>query len=689
METRAQRNRLAGEKSPYLLQHASNPVDWFPWGEEAFDKARREEKPVFLSIGYATCHWCHVMERESFESQEVADFLNARFVSIKVDREERPDVDDVYMGAVQALSGQGGWPLTAFLTPDGKPFFGGTYFPYPSRYGRPSFLDLLGHIHAVWTSDRRKVLTSAGAIAAHLAEGAAHFATGERLGLEALQAAHGQLERRFDRTYGGWGEGTKFPTPHVLSFLLRFHDRTRDQGALDMVTRTLDAICQGGLRDHVGGGFHRYCVDRTWTIPHFEKMLYDQALLVRALVEAHLVTGDQAYARVARETIDFVLRDMTTPEGAFTSAWDADSEGVEGKFYVWTEAELKALLGDDFAAFARVHGVTAHGNHEEVPGGNHLLVVTPVLEAAKRLGVTPDDLERTLARCRATLLEARARRVPPLHDDKVLADWNGLMIGALAVAARGLGEPRFAEAAARAAAFVLERMRGPDGGLMHRWREGELAVPAMSDDLAFLAWGLLDLYAATRDPRWLGEARRLADDLVRDFRDEAHGGVFLVREGTALIHRPKPTYDGAVPAGNSVAALVLLTLGHLGQDEALAREGGRCLDAAAELLAKAGGHGGTQALQALDLHLGPAREVVVAGDLAVADTQALLRELDRRFLSRTLVVHRPVDAAPIAALAPFAAAQGPIDGRATAYVCQGYACQRPVHGPGELAALLR
>ncbi|MBX3471455.1 MAG: thioredoxin domain-containing protein [Planctomycetes bacterium] len=688
METRARRNRLAGEKSPYLLQHASNPVDWFPWGPEAFDKARAEEKPVFLSIGYATCHWCHVMERESFESQEVADYLNAHYVSIKVDREERPDVDDIYMGAVQALSGQGGWPLTAFLTPDGQPFFGGTYFPYPSRYGRPSFLDLLQHIQALWADDRAKVVQSAGAIAAHLAGGASQFATGQALGLDTLKEAAGQLERRFDRAHGGWGEGTKFPTPHVLTFLLRHHDRTRAPGALDMVTRTLDAICQGGLRDHVGGGFHRYCVDRTWTIPHFEKMLYDQALLVRALVEAHLVTGDQAYAQVARETIDFVLRDMTTADGAFTSAWDADSEGVEGKFYVWTEAELKALLGDDFAAFARVHGVTAHGNHEEVPGGNHLLVVTPVPEAAKRLGTTPDALEATLARCRARLLAVRGERVPPLHDDKVLADWNGLMIGALAVAARGLGEPRFAEAAARAATFVLERMRGPDGALMHRWREGELAVPAMSDDLAFLAWGLIDLYAATRDPRWLAEARRLADDLVRGFRDEAHGGVFLVREGTALIHRPKPTYDGAVPAGNSVAALVLVTLGRLGQDEALAREGARCLDAAAELLAKAGGHGGTQALQALDLHLGPAREVVVAGDLAAADTQALLRELDRRFLPRTVVVHRPTDPGPIAALAPFAAAQGPIDGRATAYVCQDYACQRPVHGPDELAALL-
>jgi uncharacterized protein YyaL (SSP411 family) len=684
METRAHRNRLAGEKSPYLLQHASNPVDWFPWGDEAFEKARREQKPVFLSIGYATCHWCHVMERESFESETVAAYLNEHYVSIKVDREERPDVDDIYMSAVQALSGQGGWPLSVFLTPEGKPFFGGTYFPYPSRYGRPSFLDLLQHIHELWTSERQRVVGSAEAISQHLAQGATNFATGARLDRETLKEAVGQLERRFDRAHAGWGEGTKFPTPHIMSFLLRWHDRSGDQGALDMVTRTLDAIVEGGLRDHLGGGFHRYCVDRTWTIPHFEKMLYDQALLVRALVEAHLVTGDARYAAVARETCEFVLRDMTTPEGAFTSAWDADSEGEEGKFYVWTEAELRQHLGDDFPAFARVYGVTAHGNFEEFPGQNHLVLARPLADAARAQGMSVEALEQFLARCRARLLEVRGRRVPPLHDDKVLADWNGLMLGALAMAGRGLGEPRYVEAAARAATFVLEKMT-VDGALKHRWREGELAIDAMSDDFAFMSWGLLDLYAATRDPRWLREAKRLAGDLLAGFEDPEHGGVFLTRAGTDLILRPKPTYDGAVPAGNSVAALVLVTLGRLTQDEHLVRAGSRCLDAGAELLAKAGGHGATQGLQALDLLLGPTREVVIAGELGAADTKALLEVLDRRFLPRTLVVHRPPDpAGPIVELVPFVAAQGPLDGKATAYVCQEYACQAPVNTPDAL-----
>jgi uncharacterized protein len=421
VQAHAHTNRLAGEKSPYLLQHAHNPVDWYPWGEEAFEKARREDKPIFLSIGYATCHWCHVMERESFENETVAAYLNEHYVSIKVDREERPDVDDIYMGAVQALTGQGGWPLSVFLTPDKKPFFGGTYFPYPGKYGRPSFLDLLNHITGLWTSDRQRVLGSADAISKHLQESVTSFATGETLGAATLTDAFEQLRRRFDDAHGGWGNGTKFPTPHVMSFLLRHHARTGEPEALRMTRKTLDAICDGGLRDHLGGGFHRYCVDREWVIPHFEKMLYDQALLVRALVEAHLVTGDARYAAVARETIEFVLREMTTSDGAFTSAWDADSEGVEGKFYVWTQTELQALLGADFLPFAQVYGVTKDGNFDEFPGENQLVLAAKVEDVAKKHGLTPAALEQKLAASRAKLLAVRARRVPPLHDDKVLA----------------------------------------------------------------------------------------------------------------------------------------------------------------------------------------------------------------------------------------------------------------------------
>jgi uncharacterized protein len=684
-------NRLAGEKSPYLLQHAHNPVDWYPWGEEAFERARREGKPVFLSIGYATCHWCHVMERESFENEEVAAFLNAHFVSIKVDREERPDVDEVYMGAVQALSGSGGWPLTAFLTPEQKPFFGGTYFPMPGKYGRPSFLDLLRHIHEVWSGDRQKVLRSADAIAAHLAEGEKAKPADEGLDLSTLHAGFEQLRSRFDSAHGGHGSATKFPTPHVMSFLLRYHARTKNPTALDMATRTLDAICERGLRDHLGGGFHRYCVDREWTIPHFEKMLYDQALLLRALVEAHQVTGKAAYAEAARECVAYVLREMRAPGGAFTSAWDADSEGVEGKFYVWTKAELQALLGADLEPFALRYGVSDHGNFEEVPRSNHLLRAMPLEAVAKRTGLPAAEVVLRLDRAKQLLLAARGKRIPPLHDDKVLADWNGLMIGALAYAGRALGEPSWVEAATQAAEFIRTKLTDDQGRLMHRWRDGQTAIPALLDDHAFLAWAWLDLYAATWDPVWLERARDLARRMLDGFWDAEGKGFWLPPKETALIHRAKPVYDGAVPAGSSVAALVLLQLGRLLQDEALWARGQESLHAAGELLSQAGGHGGTQALQALDLVVGPVREVVVAGALDDPATQALLDVLRRRFLPRTVVVHRPADPAAatrLAGLVPFSFAQGPQGGRATAYVCEGYACKAPVFDPAGLTKAL-
>jgi uncharacterized protein YyaL (SSP411 family) len=680
-------NRLAQEKSPYLLQHARNPVDWYPWGDEAFEKARREDKPVFLSIGYATCHWCHVMERESFEDEAVAAVLNEHFVAIKVDREERPDIDDIYMGAVQALSGSGGWPLTAFLTADGKPFFGGTYFPNPSKYGRPSFMDLLRHIREVWTGDREKVTKSAAAIAAHLAEGEQSKRAEGPLDLSTLHAAFEQLRSRHDRAHGGWGTGTKFPTPHVLSFLLAYHARTKNPTAKDMALSSLAVMCERGLRDHLAGGFHRYCVDREWTIPHFEKMLYDQALLVRALVEAWQLTGDGRWADVARETLDFVLRDMTSADGAFTSAWDADSEGVEGKFYVWTEAELKAALGADFALFAARFGVTAGGNFHELPGANHLLLATSIDEAAKKAGVPVAGARETLEACKQKLLARRASRVQPLHDDKVLTDWNGLMIGAFAYAGRALGEPRFVEAALRARGVIRAKLQ-PGSGLLHRLRGGEAAIPALLDDHAFLAWADVELYAATWDPTWLASARDLTRAMVEGFWDAKGGGLFQAPADTKLIHRSKPSYDGAVPAGGSVAALVLLELGRLLQDDDLWAKGQEVLNAKGELLSQAGGHGATQALLALDLVVGPVREVVIAGAADDAGVIAMRDLLRKRFLPRTLVVHRPVDGSAIAKLVPFVAEQGPKGGKATAYVCEGYACQAPVHDVAALGKAL-
>ena len=686
--TSARQNRLAGEKSPYLLQHAGNPVDWYPWGEEAFARARAEDKPVFLSIGYATCHWCHVMERESFESQEVAAFLNQRFVSIKVDREERPDVDEIYMGAVQAMTGSGGWPLSLFLAPDGRPFYGGTYFPMPRKFGRPSFLDLLQALDEAWRNKREKVLDDARWMHEHLQ---AQGREGEpaALGEELLRTGFEQLRERHDDERGGFGGQMKFPTPHNLTFLLRWDARAGAPEARRIVTTTLDAMAEGGLRDHLGGGFHRYAVDPEWEIPHFEKMLYDQAGLVRAYVEGWQVMRHARWAEVARETCEFVLREMRAPGGAFTSAWDADSEGVEGKFYVWTQAELREALGADFPAFAALYRVSEGGNFHELPGANHLQLRQPLADAARQVGTSEAELLARVARCQATLLALRARRVPPLHDDKVLADWNGLMIGALALAGRALGEPRYVQAAEEAATFVLETLRALDGGLLHRWRDGEAAIPALLDDHAYLAHGLLELFQATGRARWLSEARRLAAALRERFADAERGGFFQTPSDTTLITRSKPGYDGALPSGNAVAAEVLLRLGRLLPDEALLEEGRRALSALSQTLARAPGLAATWALAALDVALGPAREVVLAGPPDEPDFQALARAVDERFLPRAALVRRGAEAEPALLEAlPWVAAQGARDGRPTAWVCQDHACQRPVHDPAALGALL-
>ncbi|MCA8920901.1 MAG: thioredoxin domain-containing protein [Planctomycetes bacterium] len=681
-------NRLAQEKSPYLLQHAHNPVDWYPWGEEAFAKAKRENKPVLVSIGYATCHWCHVMERESFENEEVAAFLNAHFVAVKVDREERPDVDELYMSVVQALTGSGGWPLNVFLTPEKKPFFGGTYFPYPHRLPRRgNFLDLLKALSQAWAEDQDAVVKDAERITQHITS----LGSGAPAELEAarLDAGFEQLQSRFDQEHAGFGTTTKFPTPHNVGFLLRYYQRTDTTAALDMATRTLDAMLSGGLRDHLGGGFHRYTVDPAWEIPHFEKMLYDQAGLTRAFVEGYQVTGHARYAEVARETLEFVLRDMRDAKGGFTSAWDADSEGLEGKCYVWTQGELREILGDEFLLFAARYAVSEEGNFHEFPGKNHLQLNQDLETIAATAKLSVDEVEARLAACRARLLGVREQRIPPLHDDKVLSDWNGHMIGALALAGRVLDEPRYVTAAQEAAEFVLTTLR-PEGELMHRYREGEVGIPALLDDYAFMAWGLVELYQATFEPRYLREAKALLATLQERFGDAEGGGFFASPADTELLHRSKPSYDGAMPSGNAAAATALLELGLLLQDPALGALGAKALASLSETLTKAPGFGATQALQALDLHLGPDREVVVAGALEAEETQALLRVLRATFLPRTVVLHRPPGEAPeIAALVPFVAAQTPVDGKPAAYVCRDYTCQQPVTSAAELSEQLR
>ncbi len=689
-------NRLAKEKSPYLLQHAHNPVDWYPWGPEAFERARKEEKPIFLSIGYSTCHWCHVMERESFEDEGLAKFLNENFVPVKVDREERPDVDAVYMAAVQATGQGGGWPLSAFLSPDGKPFFLGTYFPPEDRYGRPGFRTVLHKVLEAWRTRREDVLGAGAELARAVARGTEAEAPG-KLGPATLELAARQLAERFDPVHAGFGDAPKFPRAFVLELLLRAAGRSGAPALRDMATATLDRMARGGMYDQVGGGFHRYSTDAEWLVPHFEKMLYDQALLAEAYVEGFLVTGDAAHARIARETLDYCLRDLRHREGGFFAAEDADSEGVEGKFYLWTRAEVLEVLGkEEGEAFARVHGVRAEGNFrgeaEAAPAGSNILHLPRTWEEAARDGkTTAAALRERMGAARARLLAVRARRVRPHLDDKVLAGWNGLMVSALARAARALEEPRYAEAAGRAADFVLTRMRR-DGRLLRRFRDGEAGIPAYLEDHAFLALGLLDLYGATYDPARLAQAREVAAEMLRRFGDPAGGGLWTTAsDAEPLLARPREGEDWAVPSGNSAAALLLLRLGRLTADPET-EEAGRGLLRAFSGPAEKFPMAHPFLLLALDFDLGPGREVVLAGDPASEGFRALDRVLARRHLPRVVVAAHPTDpaaAAAIEALVPYLKDYRPVDGKAAAYVCRGGSCRAPVTTPEALAAALR
>ena len=689
-------NRLAKEKSPYLLQHAHNPVDWFAWGDEAFAKARKDDKPVFLSIGYSTCHWCHVMERESFEDPEVAKLLNAAFVCIKVDREERPDIDGVYMTVCQMLTGSGGWPLTIVMTPDRKPFFAATYIPKTSRFGRMGMVELIPRIQEAWKTKRGDVAKSADAIVGHLRNGNNRSA-GEALDQTVLDRAAEQLAARFDARHGGFGAAPKFPTPHNLLFLLRYWKRSGDERYLAMVETTLRAMRRGGIYDHVGFGFHRYATDAEWLVPHFEKMLYDQALLAMACTEAFQATGKADYERTAREVLSYVLRDMTAPHGGFYSAEDADSEGVEGKFYLWSVAELRRVLGEEDGELAiAVFNATPEGNfvdeaHRRRTGTNILHLARPLPELAAERKLTEAALRSRLEAIRRKLFDVRAKRVRPHKDDKVLTDWNGLMLAALAKAARAFDEPRYAEAARRAADFVLTRLRRPDGRLLHRFRAGEAGIAAYADDYAFLAWGLLELYEATFDVRHLRAARALTDDLLEHFWDEEGGGLFFTADDAeGLLVRQKDSYDGAVPSGNSVAMLVLLRLGRItGRAEYEQR-------AEAIGLAFAGTVGQaplahTQLLVALEFAMGPSYEIVIAGQPDADDTRAMLKALRTHYAPNKVVLLRPSGPGEpaIVRLAPFLKAHRPLGGKATAYVCEGYACKQPTTSEDELLKTLK
>jgi uncharacterized protein YyaL (SSP411 family) len=682
-------NRLSQEKSPYLLQHANNPVDWFPWGEEAFQKAAAEDKPIFLSIGYATCHWCHVMERESFEDEEVAGLLNRYFVSIKVDREERPDVDHIYMTVCQALKGSGGWPLSIFMTPDRKPFFAGSYFPKSGRLGMPGLTDIILQLAHLWKDQRNKVVEASGQITRAIQPKKPEPAREGSFDAPVLERSYEQLRSMFDERWGGFGKAPKFPTPHQLTMLLRWHRRNPGSEALAMVEKTLEAMRHGGIFDQVGFGFHRYSVDERWLVPHFEKMLYDQAMLAMAYTEAFQVTGKAFYGKVSEEIFDYLLRDMTDSQGAFYSAEDADSEGVEGLFYVWTPEEVKAILGEELGnIYCRFYDISPEGNFEDRRSIAH--ISRPLRGASWQGGMDAADLQKLLVEADRKLFAVRERRIHPLKDDKILTSWNGLMIAALAKGYQALRNPLYVRAAERAADFILGTLRQDSGKLLRRYRSGEAAHPGYADDYAFLIWGLIDLYEATFNLRFLEEALHLQQLMLDLFWDEQDGGFFYTAyDGEQLIVRDKEIYDGAVPSSNSVAALNLLRLARMTGNTAWEEKVERLFKAFFHLVSDFPS-AYTQFLHAVDFALGPSQEIVLAGDLGQEETRNMVEAVHAAFLPNRVLMYRGIGEAArkLAGVAPFMSDLQPSDGQPTIFICQNYACRSPITALAELKQVL-
>lgn len=670
-------NHLAGEKSPYLLQHAHNPVDWYPWGDAAFEKAQAEDKPVFLSIGYSTCHWCHVMERESFENPEIARLLNETFVCVKVDREERPDIDQVYMAVCQMLTGSGGWPLTILMTPGKKPFYAATYIPPDSRYGRMGLRQLAQRVSDLWKNDREGLEASAGKITEALIRQSQASPESGADPARLVEGGYRGLMRQYDPTYGGFGTQPKFPSPHQLLFLLRLG---RPDGVA-AVEHTLVEMRKGGIFDQIGFGFHRYSTDRRWLVPHFEKMLYDQAMLALAYTEAWERTGKPLYRQTAEEILAYLLRDMRSPDGAFFSAEDADSEGVEGLFYTWTAAEMKSVLGTGYPFAARLWNIREEGNYRDEATGNPTGRNIPYLGA-----IPPEDEAARVSNIRKRLFAVRERRVHPAKDTKVLADWNGLAIAALARAGRSFGEPRYLRAALRASGFVREGMQRPDGSLWHRWCGGQAAIEGNLNDYAFQIFGQLELYDATRQLSHLEAALASNDILEKRFRDPEQGGYFMVSSGTEpLLVRPKAFYDGALPSGNSMQLLNLYRLARLtGRPE---------LEQRAEETRKAFGEAIAQAPSAFSwalcalLSSGEREmEVVVVGPRDAPATKKMLEAATSAYApGRTVLLKDPDEADRLAKLAPFTTALRMVDGKPTAYLCTNFSCKQPVTDPEKVA----
>jgi uncharacterized protein YyaL (SSP411 family) len=677
-------NRLAQAASPYLLQHAENPVDWYPWGEEALGKARAEGKPIFLSIGYSACHWCHVMEHESFENAEVAAFLNEHFVSIKVDREERPDLDHIYMTAVQMIQrGGGGWPLSAFLTPQGEPFYGGTYWPTPGRMGMPSFMQILEGVHEAWTDRHAEVMTSASRVTEALASHAAGaVASGEgKPTADALTKAAETLRRQFDDRYGGFGTHPKFPHPMDLRLLLRLWAESRESDLLEMAEFTIRKMAAGGIYDQLGGGFHRYSVDAKWLVPHFEKMLYDNAQMATVFVEAYQITGYRDYERVARETIDWVLREMTNSEGGFQSTLDADTEGEEGLTYVWTPEEIATVIGPEAAlTFCAVYDVSRTGNFE---GRNILNRPKSSSQMAVILNREPDELEAELATSRVKLLAARVQRPQPGQDDKVITSWNALMIEALALAGGAFREPRYISAAIKSAEFLLTTLTDDEGRLLHSWRNGQASGRAFLDDYSYLANALVTLYEATFDPRWIQEAVKLTETMLARFADTSGGGFFYTADdGEQLVVRHKETQDSSVPSGTSVAATVLVRLARFTGRADFHSAAERTLAAHADFLTDFP-TGATQMLLALADRLGPYRECVLLASQSDPASGQLLDALRQVFIPHRLLVKTEPGQQPPGGsehLADLCAGAAGLDQSPALLVCENFACQQPVFG---------
>ncbi|MBU0474785.1 MAG: thioredoxin domain-containing protein [Bacteroidetes bacterium] len=676
-------NHLIDEKSPYLLQHAYNPVDWYPWGEEAFDKAQRENKPIFLSIGYSTCHWCHVMEHESFEDSTVAAEMNKTFVSIKVDREERPDIDNIYMSVCQMLTGSGGWPLTIIMTQDKKPFFAGTYFPKETRFGRIGMIELTQKIAESWIVDRDKINSSAEQITAEVQNQQSDVGN-SRITEEATHNAYEQFKLRFDSNFGGFGSSPKFPSPHNLTFLLRYWKQTGDNNALNMVEKTLKSMRLGGIFDHVGFGFHRYSTDKEWFLPHFEKMLYDQAMLTSAYIETYQATQNIEYANVAKEIIEYVLRDMTSSEGAFYSAEDADSEGIEGKFYVWSVDEIRSILDEKEAQlFITTYNFTQDGNFVEEASKSETGQNIPHLKndlstVAKKIVLDESELKKRLESIRQKLFDAREKRVHPYKDDKILTDWNGLMIAALTKTARVLDNNNFKSAAIKAMEFVLTKMKDDDSRLLHRYRDGEFSIQATLDDYAFVIWGLLELYETTFDIYYLKTAVELQEVQNKYFWDETNFGYFLTAsDAEKLLTRSKDIYDGAIPSGNSVSFNNLLKLGKLtanSNNENMASQ----MSISFSNSVNRAPSGTTMMLQGINFALGNSAEVIVVAEEENNATKEIIQKLNQLFIPNKVVLFKTKsNQTELAEIAPFTKDYEIEAGEPLIYVCKNYNCNLP------------